>query len=430
MKIAYFDCPTGIAGDMCLGALVDGGVPLSYLSEQLQRLAIRDEFHLHSALVKKEGIQGTQVLVHLHETTQPVLRLLPEIEQIIREAGLPQRAETWAIAIFRALAVAEGAVHGVAPEQVHFHEVGAVDAIVDIVGTCLGLDWLGIERIVCSPLPFGGGTVQAAHGRMPVPTPAVIKLWQSRNVPIFSNGIPKELVTPTGAAIVCALAESFGACPPLAVQAVGLGAGERNIPIPNLLRLWIGQSVEGEHAYAEHSHHEHGVHSFSYSQHHHHEHPASQAQSNACEEVVAQLETQLDDVNPQVVGYLFEQLQAEGALDVYVTSVGMKKNRPGFLVTVLCPPQQVSGCEEVLFRETTTLGVRRHYRVRSVLGRRFETVETPYGRVPLKIGFRGARVYTVQPEYEDCRTLAQVTGTPLKVIQGAALRAYREEGRL
>lgn len=403
MKIAYFDCPTGIAGDMCLGALVDAGVPLNYLQAKLDQLSIHREFHVHSHKVKKLGIEGTQVSVHLSNDAPQVWRHLPEIEQIIETAGLPLRAKTWALATFRALAVAEGAVHGVLPTQVHFHEVGAVDAIVDIVGTCLGLDWLDIDRIVCSPLPFGGGTVQAAHGRMPVPTPAVLKLWQSRSVPIFSNGIHKELVTPTGAALVCALANHFGECPTMAVQQVGMGAGERDIPMPNLLRLWVGQGVN-QHA------HTHA---------HEHEHPHT-------DEVVVLLETQLDDTSPQILGFLFEQLLAQGALDFYVTSVAMKKNRPGALLTVLCLPSQVRACEEILFRETTTLGVRRDYRLRSRLGRRFATVTTSFGTVPVKVGYRDGKIYTIQPEYEDCRRLALASGQPLKTIQAAALQAFKE----
>ncbi|WP_287129147.1 nickel pincer cofactor biosynthesis protein LarC [Candidatus Cyanaurora vandensis] len=432
MKIAYFDCPTGIAGDMCLGALVDAGVPLAYLEQQLGRLAMHQEFHLQAQTVKKVGIQGTQVTVHLTET--PATRHLPEIEAIIQQAGLPAQATAWALASFRALAAAEGAVHGVPPSAVHFHEVGAVDAIVDIVGTCLGLDWLGIEQIVCSGLPFGGGTVIAAHGRMPVPTPAVVKLWQSRQVPVFSNGIHKELVTPTGAAIVCALAHHFGECPALVVQTVGMGAGTRDLSIPNLLRLWVGESTpnfsgsERSHAHAHEHSHSGPTHSHSHSESHSESSPShSPSHAHPHEEVVALLETQLDDTSPQVLGYLFDCLPAAGALDMYLTPVAMKKNRPGVLLTVLCHPPQARACEEVLFRETMTLGIRRDYRTRAVLGRRFETVQTNFGAVPVKVSHRAGAVYTVQPEYEDCRRLAQATGQPLKNIHAAALQAYEAQ---
>jgi pyridinium-3,5-bisthiocarboxylic acid mononucleotide nickel chelatase len=293
---------------MCLGALVHAGVPLDYLIEQLHLLGISGEYQLQSELVHRNGQQATKVHVHLlhqdlhqhlaradtdepiaavdphstftshrhpnhavdiqssapdpegHEAIAPFAgdstaagadtghahgtRHLPDIEHLITTAELPSRVKEWSLAIFRRLAVAEGAVHGIAPEQVHFHEVGATDAIVDIVGTCLGLDWLEIDQLYCSALPTGGGTVRAAHGQLPVPTPAVLKLWEMRQVPIYSNGIERELVTPTGAAIATTLAIQFGAPPPMTLQKVGLGAGSRNLPIPNLLRLWIG---EGKH---------------------------------------------------------------------------------------------------------------------------------------------------------------------------------------
>ncbi len=394
---------------MCLGALVDAGVPLVYLQEQLARLGLGQAFHLHQQQVLKKGIQGTQVTVHVADN-QP-LRQLPEIETLIQQADLPHQATAWALAIFRCLAQAEGQVHALPPTQVHFHEVGAVDAIVDIVGTSLGLAWLGVEQIFCSPLPFGGGTVVAAHGRMPVPTPAVLKMWQQYHVPTYSNNLLYELVTPTGSAIVCALAQQFGAVPAMVVESVGQGAGERNLAIPNLLRIWIGETVsESAH---EPSHHHHGL------IHEHHSH----------EQVVAVLETQLDDLSPQVVAYLSEQLLAAGAWDVYCTAVTMKKSRTGLLMTVLCPPALRLTCEEWLFRETTTLGIRRHYLVRSVLGREFQTVETEFGTVALKIGERNGQIYTVQPEYEDCRQLAQKTHQPLKKIQQAALEAYAQRHR-
>src|SRR6476469_5007840 len=307
-KLAYLECPTGIAGDMCLGALIHAGVPLEYLLEQLNRLGISNEYRLRVESVQRNGQQATKVHVdlkshsgaefvpepvdqpyttfhHSHSATEsapaathhhvdrhshadhadsdhfhhhppkpnqphssqpqahhthPHARHLPEIEHLIQAAHLSPRAEAWSLAVFRSLAVAEGAVHGIEPEQVHFHEVGATDAIVDIVGTCLGLDWLGIDELYCSPLPTGGGTVRAAHGQLSVPVPAVLKLWESRQVPVYSNGIERELVTPTGAAIACTLCSSFGPPPAMTIHRIGLGAGSRQLPIPNVLRLWIG----------------------------------------------------------------------------------------------------------------------------------------------------------------------------------------------
>jgi pyridinium-3,5-bisthiocarboxylic acid mononucleotide nickel chelatase len=294
-KVAYFDCPTGIAGDMCLGALVDAGLPLDYLVPHLDRLGIQGEYQLRAETVQHNGQRATKLHVdllkephshephghahshahshthshtthshdgethshshtthshngeththshetHSHETHSPT-RHLPEIEQMILGANLPDRPTQWSLAIFRALAAAEGAVHGIPPEQVHFHEVGAVDAIVDIVGTCLGLDWHNIEQVYVSPLPTGGGTVWAAHGRLPVPVPAVLKLFEMGRVPVYHNGIDRELVTPTGAAIAITLARTFGPPPAMQLEKTGLGAGTISLPIPNILRLWIG----------------------------------------------------------------------------------------------------------------------------------------------------------------------------------------------
>ena len=253
-KIAYLDCVTGIAGDMCLGALVDSGVPLEYLTEQLKELKIDHEYELSQEKVQRNGQQATKVHVNLlkdddhdhdhhHHHHHTPARHLPKIESMIQQANLPSRVTEWSLDIFRRLAVAEGAVHGVKAEKVHFHEVGATDAIVDIVGTCLGLDYLDIQTLYCSALPTGGGTVWAAHGRLPVPVPAVLKLWESRQVPIYSNKIDKELVTPTGAAIAVTLVKSFGQPPNMVLEKVGLGAGSQDLSIPNILRLWIGESV-------------------------------------------------------------------------------------------------------------------------------------------------------------------------------------------
>lgn len=250
-KIAYLDCVTGIAGDMCLGALVDSGVPLEYLIEQLKGLNIDHEYELSQEKVQRNGQQATKVHVRLlkdddhehHHHHHTPARHLPEIERMIQDANLPSRVTQWSLDIFRRLAIAEGAVHGVSPEKVHFHEVGATDAIVDIVGTCLGLDYLNIETLYCSALPTGAGTVWAAHGRLPVPVPAVLKLWESRQVPVYSNNIQKELVTPTGAAIAVTLVKSFGQPPSMILEKVGLGAGSQNLLLPNILRLWIGENV-------------------------------------------------------------------------------------------------------------------------------------------------------------------------------------------
>lgn len=415
-KVAYLQCPSGIAGDMCLGALVSLGVPLEYLSEKLNKLGIQQEYQLRAELVQRHGQQATKVHVdlahehqhHNHEHSHHHERLLPEIERMILQAGLPPRAEAWSLAVFRQLAVAEGAVHGIAPEKVHFHEVGAVDAIVDIVGTCLGLDWLGIASndkgwplLYCSAFPTGGGTVRAAHGQMAVPVPAVLKLWEMRGCPVYSNGIERELVTPTGAAIATTLVRDFGSPPPITIQKIGLGAGSINLPIPNILRLWLGES--------------------------------SSLQSNSTNygdtsptlETISVLETQIDDLNPQAIGYVFEALFAAGAVDVFTQPIGMKKSRPGILLTAICHPDSLPNCEAVLFRETTTLGIRRTTQQRAILQREIQQVETEYGKVRIKVAWHQKdAIANVQPEYEDCAELARQYNIPWREIQRLALHSW------
>ncbi|WP_404788435.1 nickel pincer cofactor biosynthesis protein LarC [Altericista sp. CCNU0014] len=394
-RIAYFDCPSGIAGNMCLGALLDVGVPLSHLEVSLAQLHLADEYKISVEPAYRQGQRGTYVRVEVVESHphHPPHRHLPEIEASIRQTQLPERVKTWSSDIFRTLAIAEGAVHGIPPESVHFHEVGATDAIVDIVGTCIGLDWLGVERVFCSALPTGGGTVRAAHGLLPVPVPAVLQLATARQMPLYDNGIQKELVTPTGAAIVATLAQTFGPVPALALERVGLGAGSRDLPIPNLLRLWLGEDCTTNVP------------------------PTPR-------ETIALLETQLDDINPQVVGYLYDLLLAVGAVEVFTQAIGMKKSRPGLLLSVLCPPALIETCEAILFRETTTLGIRRSLQQRAILDRQIERVETPLGQIQVKVARYHNRVVNVQPEYEDCVRLAQQHGKPLKDIQQMAFRHW------
>jgi uncharacterized protein (TIGR00299 family) protein len=419
-KIAYLQCPTGISGDMCLGALVSLGVPVEYLSAKLNGLGIEKEYQLRTELVHRNSQQATKVHVdlvhehhhhHEHEHHHHHVRHLPEIEQMILKAGLPSRAEAWSLAVFRQLAVAEGAVHGIAPEKVHFHEVGAVDAIVDIVGTCLGLDWLGIESneqglplLYCSAFPTGGGTVRAAHGQMAVPVPAVLKLWEMRGCPVYSNGIERELVTPTGAAIATTLAQEFGAPPAITIKQVGLGAGSLNLPIPNILRLWLGEHTNTKSDFAN-----------------------SQDTSPSLE-TISVLETQIDDLNPQAISYVFEALFHAGAVDVFTQPIGMKKSRPGILLTVICHLENLLNCEAVLFRETTTLGIRRTTGQRAILQREIQQVETEYGKVRVKVAWQGqpqARsLANVQPEYEDCAELARKHNIPWREIQRLALQNW------
>ncbi len=247
VDIAYFDCPTGISGDMCLGALVDAGVPLEVFAETLARLGVAAEVSLRTERVWRGGQEAAKVYVEClapDERDGHPHRHLPEIEAMLRRAQLSPRTEQWSLGAFRRLAIAEGKVHGIAPEAVHFHEVGALDAIADIACTCAGFDWLGVERIFCSALPTGGGFVTCDHGRLPVPAPATLQLLQQHGVPVFNNGIEAELVTPTGAAIACTLCEGFGTFPAMTLERVGLGAGSREFAIANVLRLWLGNAAE------------------------------------------------------------------------------------------------------------------------------------------------------------------------------------------
>lgn len=418
-KITYLQCPTGISGDMFLGALVSLGVPLDYLSNKLDALGIASEYKLRAQPVHRRSQVATQVFVdlahhhhhHHHHHDHHHGRHLPEIEAMIIKANLPARVEAWSLAVFRQLAAAEGAVHGISPQKVHFHEVGAVDAIVDMVGVCLGLDWLGVDSdaqgwplLYCSALPTGGGTVSAAHGVMAVPVPAVLKLWEMRGCPVYSNGIDKELVTPTGAAIATTLVRSFGDPPPMTIKKVGLGAGSLDLSIPNILRLWYGESSSIDANNSDNSH----------------------LQNTEDIQDVTVLQTQIDDLNPQVIGYLFDALFAAGAVDVFTQSIGMKKSRPGILLTVICHHDKVEICENILFRETTTLGIRRHREKRRILQRKFEEVVTNYGTVRVKVAryANSENVINVHPEYEDCAILAREHNLPLREVQKMVLEVW------
>ncbi len=364
---------------------------------------------------------------------------------MIVAAALPPRATAWSLAVFRKLADAEGAVHGIPPEQVHFHEVGATDAIVDIVGTCLGLDWLGIDALHCSPLPTGGGTVYAAHGRLPVPAPAVLKLWEMRQIPIYSNGIDRELVTPTGAAIATALATDFGPPPAMVLQKVGLGAGSINLPIPNILRLWIGEQtvaggmrspasqgiappagdpVAGHPADLHAGEPASPVQSESSP-----EESLPEAGSQGAVESVVLLETQIDDLTPQAIGYVFETLLQAGALDVFTQGIAMKKSRPGVLLSVVCWPQDVDRCEAILFRETTTLGIRRSPQQRQTLRRELQSVQTEHGTIRIKVAWAAdpQQPLNVQPEYEDCAHIARQHNLPWREVHRLALQCWHRE---
>jgi len=389
MKLAYFDCFSGISGDMTLGALVHAGVPLDHLRNELKALDVPG-WEIRAENVWKNGMAATYVRVITQESHTH--RSLSTIETILQKSQLAAPVRDRAAAIFRKLGEAEATVHDVPIEKIHFHEVGAVDAMVDIVGACIGFTFLGIERFACSPLNVGGGTAKMAHGVLPVPAPATARLLLGR--PTYSTGIQKELVTPTGAAIVATLCDTFGPQPAMAVSAIGYGAGTTELEAqPNVLRLMIGDAA---------------------------------SQSGLSSEEIRVIEANLDDLNPQVYGYFLERALAAGALDVFTTPIQMKKNRPGTLLTVLCNPADESKFQDLLFAETTTLGVRSHTTQRRCLPREWETVSTPYGEVRMKIARVNGRVVQISPEYEDCRKLAEAKSVPLQSVMQEAMQTWRE----
>ncbi|PYV23434.1 MAG: nickel pincer cofactor biosynthesis protein LarC [Acidobacteria bacterium] len=403
MKTAYLDCSSGVSGDMFLGALLDAGLPAERLRAELRKIPLGD-YEFKQSRVLRAGLAGTRVEIVVPEK-QPE-RHLRDIEQLIEGSALTKTAKERAIEVFGRIAEAEGKLHDKPAAKVHFHEVGAVDAIIDVAGACAGLELLEVSELVSSPLNVGGGRVEAAHGSLPVPAPATAELL--RDIPIYSSGVDAELVTPTGAALVVALARSFGPLPPMKVERIGYGAGARDLRgHPNLLRLFLGRRIElGSQ--------ESGV-------------GGEAANSDAGEEIVSVLEANVDDMSPQLYGYLVERALAAGALDVTCSSIQMKKNRPGLEVSILCPPERSDALAQLLFDETTTIGLRIYEARRKVLDRELVTVETRYGAVRVKVARRDGRVLNVAPEYEDCQRLAAEKSVPLKEVILAAQLAYREQ---
>ena len=392
MKYAYFDCFSGISGDMTLGALLDAGVPVEQLRTELHSLSLPG-WELATEKVWKNGMAATYAKVRAQDTQTH--RSLTAILGIIEKSSLASTVKDRAAAIFKKLGEAEAAVHDVPLEKIHFHEVGAVDAIIDIVGSCIGFAALGIESFACSALNVGGGTAKMAHGTLPVPAPATARLLLGK--PTYSNGVQKELVTPTGAAIVATLCSSFGPQPPMSVTSIGYGAGTADLEgQPNVLRLMVGEAAE-KRAAAE-------------------------------SETIRVLEANLDDMNPQIYGYFLEKALAAGALDVFATPVQMKKNRPGMLVTVLCRPEDEAKFHEMLFAETTTLGVRTYTAERRVLARQWETVHTAFGEVRIKVARLNGHIRQASPEFEDCRKLAEAKNVPLQRVMEAALNEWNSRG--
>jgi uncharacterized protein (TIGR00299 family) protein len=431
MRLAYLECFSGISGDMFLGALIDAGVSASVLERTVAALNVGARVEISK--VNRSGITATKVDVYVHgEKDRPREmgsghqhdhrhehehvhsgsvetpartgvsaprrhehshgRGLREIKGLIAKAEISSGAKTTATAVFQNLGAAEAKIHGIEIEKIHFHEVGAVDAIVDIVCAAVGFEALGVDELICSPLNVGGGMVECAHGTFPVPAPATVELL--KDALVYSSGVQAELVTPTGAAIVKTLAASFAKFPEMKIEKSGYGAGTRDFHgHPNVARLTVGEA-------------------------------ALELAGNTTQETISVLEANLDDLNPQVFGYVMDRLFDEGALDVFGMPVQMKKNRPGTLLTVLCRAENASKLTAILFAETTTLGVRRREESRQVLARKWVTVPTQWGDVRMKVASMNGTVTNYAPEYEDCRRIAAEKRVPLKSVMQEAVQEY------
>jgi uncharacterized protein (TIGR00299 family) protein len=388
VRALHFDCFSGISGDMTLGALIDLGVDEGAIRSALDSLGLPIRLEVNK--IRKGGFAATEVRVEAPE--EDTHRHLPDVEEILGRGSLTGRQRELALRIFRRLAEAEAAAHGMPLEKVHFHEVGALDSIADIAGAAVALDLLGAERITSRAVPTGSGMVKCAHGLMPIPAPGTAALL--KGVPLAASPIKAELTTPTGAAILTTIVQQWVETPAMTIERIGHGAGRREfIEQPNLLRLFLGVSAD--------------------------------APNPEERDTVWMLETNLDDVPAEVVGYCFESLFAAGALDVFSTPVQMKKNRPGVLVSVLAPAASVPALEAILFRETATLGVRRYPVERSKLRREAVTVQTPWGPVKGKRGWREGGPEVFSPEYEDCARVARQHGVPLREVYAAVKEAFK-----
>lgn len=387
MKTLYLDCFSGVSGDMILGTLIDLGLSTDRLNDELRKVA-PPGCKVEAYPVSRAGLRGIQCRVH--EGNGGGFRNLPQIESVIRKSRLSRPIQDRSLRVFRALAAAEGRLHGKPADEVHFHEIGAVDTVVDIVGTCVGLEALGIEKFLCSPLNVGSGTIQSEHGQLPVPSPAAAELLQGRSV--YSSGPPGELVTPTGAALVATLAEEADSMPLLSVDRVGYGAGSRDYPDhPNLLRGFLG-NLKKDSVYRER---------------------------------VVVIETTIDDMNPQNYSHLMDRLFRDGVYDVFLAPVLMKKGRPGTLLTAIAPGKVMETITRTIFEETTTIGFRFQETDRIELEQKLVPVETRFGTVNVKSSSYRGEVMQVTPEYEDCRARAREKKVPLQRVQEEALTAYR-----
>lgn len=390
MKILYFDCPMGISGDMFLGALIDLGVDFRMMLRELKKLPLGGEkIEVKTAKEVRHSITGTSFRVNLRESHHH--RTFKDIKAIIKNSRLSPSVKGLSTSIFKTIAEAEAKIHGISADKVRFHEVGAMDSIIDIVGASIAVTSLGIERFYSSPIPLGSGRVKTMHGTLPVPAPATLEIL--KGVPVRESDVPFELTTPTGAAIVKTMAEGYGSVPDMVMDKIGYGAGKKDFKgAANLLRVIVGRR-EG---------------------------PA------AAEEGLFILETNIDDMNPQIAGYLMERLFDRGALDVFFTPVTMKKTRPGMLLTVLSSREKKEGLIDTIFDESTSIGVRTYPVERRTLERKTVKVRTPWGPVRVKVSSRDGVAINIQPEYDDCRAIAEKKAVPLKKVMDAAKAAARK----
>lgn len=394
MQVLYFDCFAGAAGDMILGALVDAGVPFEALQQALGSLAVGG-CEVTADRVVKHGLTAIKFRVHEPAAAGPGSGAeahphfhLSEIRDAIDRSALSVAGKARANRLFTRLAEAEAAIHGSTTERVHLHEVGALDSIVDIVGAVFALEYLAPDRIVVSPMNVGGGMVRSAHGVFPVPAPATLRLLG--DAPVYSSGLPFELLTPTGALVLTDYATSFGPLPAMRVGRIGYGAGDRDLPdVPNVLRVVVGEMDDAA--------------------------PAMRVTVLACE---------IDDMNPQIFGVLMDRLYARGALEVFYQPVQMKKNRPGTLMTIVCRPGDRRALTDLVFSETTTIGVRHQEMERECLDRELVSVATPWGEVRIKVARQAGRVLNAQPEFDDVARLAAAHDVPIKDVHAQALKAW------
>jgi len=391
-KIIYFDCYSGISGDMTLGALLDLGLDLDRLRASLAGLPLRG-YRLVAEKVTRGGLAGTRAQVIVEERQQQQ-RQLPQIEELINNADLPGPVKATSKAIFNNLAEAEATVHGITADQVHFHEVGAVDAIVDVVGTAAALHLLEVMAVYSSPLPMGSGEVQTEHGKLPLPAPATLELVAKRKAPVYGSREKVELVTPTGAAIITTVAKEFGPLPEFLPEAVGYGAGSYELSYPNYLRLLLGQTEITTSFYTDQ---------------------------------LIQLEANIDDLNPEIYGYLMEKLFTCGAVDVFFTPIQMKKNRPAVQLTALIPPHLLPDIRNLIFTETSTMGLRFRQAQKVMKPRETGQVDTKWGTIRIQYcpNPPGEQLFHYAPEYEDCRKVALASGLPLKEVYRLAEHLFR-----